>query len=310
MEKSNLFFKNYTFRCHRLGDLMTNLPGITKSQAATIERLEKRKADHKAGVAKVNELTPNMEADLKDLIYKRDKEDELPAGAKSYLDEVFEDVFWRRKRILQNDYLDKGLMNEQDVLELHSSIDGVTYWKNTEQFENEFIRGMPDTIRREEDKVKDAKANWDMGTFRKAELSTTYTWQGKGYLWLTGLAYFELMYGLVNNPLHQITNAINSAYYGLGCPDNDDPNFINVRRQIERNMIFDTKLFKEEYPDYIFENPVLDWDVPEIHRVKKFHVELDENDIHNIKTRVTLARIYLCQKEIEVYRLNGSLIED
>jgi hypothetical protein len=307
MKESNLFFKDFKFRCHRLGDLMTNLPGLTAAESKKLDTLTKRETDFKAGKAK--ELTPTMENDLKELIIKRDKEDSLPTGAKSYLDTVFDDLFWRRKRILGNKYLDKGLMNEQDVLELHSQIDGNTYWKNTEQFENEYVKGMPDNIYKPEEKVKDAKANFDLESFRKADLNSTYLWQGKGYMWLTGLKKFELMYGLVNNPLHQIHNAITSAYYALGCPDDDNEIFLSVKQQIERNMIFDSKLFIEEYPQYTFLNPVLDFDIPAVHRVKKFQVELTEDDIYHMKSRVLLARIYLCQKEIEVYKMSGQLIE-
>jgi hypothetical protein len=299
-----LFFSNFKFRCHRLGDLMTNLPGLTAAEEKKRETLSIRKIDATKG--KANPLTAIMEEDLKALNIKKDLPDSLPTGAKSYLDTVFDEVYWRRKRILANKYLDKGLMTEQDVLQLHSNIDGVTYWKNAERFYNDYLEGMPDNI---QEKVRDAKANFDLETFRKAELSTTYKWQIKGYLWLTGIAEGELMYGLVNNPLHQINNAITSTFYAMGCLADDDESFVEAKMQIERNMIFDAGLFREEYPNYVFQNPVLDFNIPEILRVKKFGVTLDDNDIHHMKTRVTLARIYLCEKEIEVRKLDGTLIK-
>jgi hypothetical protein len=305
-ENNNLIFSNWRFRCHRLGDLMTNLPGLTKSEEKKLEMLIQRDKDFKAGKEKVRPLTENMIEEMKDLIAKRDREDSLPIGAKSYLDKVFNEIYWKRKRILSNKYLDKGLMNEQDVLHLHSNIDGIPYWKNSERFYNEYLEGMPDNIF---EKVRDAKANFDLESFQDADLSNLYKFQIKGYLWLVGLTQGELMYGLVNNPLHQITNAINSAYYALGCPDDDDENYIAVKQQIERNMIFDHKLFIEEYPNYVFHNPILDFDMPEISRVKKFEVTLEDGDILNMKTRVTLARIYLCEKEIKERELAGTLIE-
>jgi hypothetical protein len=306
METTNLIFKDFKFRCHHLGTLMTNLPGLSKAENEKFETLSQRKKEAKLGKAK--ELTPLMEENLKELIIKKYREDSLPTGAKSYLDEIFDEVYWRRKRLLSNKYIDKGLMNEQDVLELHSNIDGVTYWKNTIPFENEFIKGMPDTIFEETMTVKDAKANYDLESFRKADLNSTYLWQLKGYMWLTGLKKAELMYGLVNNPLHQIHNAITSAFYALGCPDDDNEIFIQTKMQIERNMIFDHRLFIEEYPNYTFHNPVLDFDIPEILRVKKFDVTLDDADIINMQTRVTLSRIYLTQKEIETRKLDGTLV--
>jgi hypothetical protein len=302
---TGLIFKNFKFRCHRMGDLMTNLPGLTQAEEKKIITLAKRKVDAKTGNAKP--LTELMEADLKELIIKKDKPDSLPTGAKSYLDEVFDEIYWRRKRLLNSKYLDKGLMNEQDVLELHSKIDGVKYWKNDKFFQNEYVQGTPDNIF--EEIVRDAKANYDLESFRKAHLSTGYLWQLKAYLWLSNLKNAQLMYGLVNNPKHQIDNAITSIFYALGCPADDDETFISAKMQIERNMIFDHRLFIEENPNYVFQNPVLDFDMPENMRVKKFDLTLEDNDIHNMKSRVTLARIYLCEKEISTRKLDGSLVE-
>lgn len=300
----NLMFYNFRFRCHRLGEIMTNLPGLTNTEKNNLAKLQKRSEDFKEGKAK--ELTENMKGDLADLIAKRDKEDSLPTGAISYLDTVFDEVYWKRKRILTNKYLDKGLMTEQDVLELHSKIDNTTYFKNNKLYRNEYLEGTPDNI---DQLVRDAKANYDLETFRKADLNTGYKWQIKGYLWLTGLTEGELMYGLVNNPLHQITNAINSIYYAMGTPDEDNEEYMKAKMQIERNMIFDHRLFREENPFYVFHNPIMDFDMPESLRAKKFKVILEEDDIINMKTRVTLARTYLCQKEIEVRKLDGTLIE-
>jgi hypothetical protein len=304
-DDNNLLFTNFKFRCHRLGDIMTNLPGLTASEEKKLETLSLRKID--ATKDKAKPLTPLMEEDLKELIAKKARPDSLPVGAKSYLDNVFDEIYWRRKRLLTNKYLDKGLMTEQDVLELHSNVDGEIYWKNAKHFsDNPYIEGMPDNILL---KVRDAKANFDLETFRKAELSTGYNWQIKGYLWLTGLTEGELMYGLVNNPLHQITNAITTVFYNMGCPEDDDENFIKAKMQIERNMIFDAGKFREDYPNYVFQNPILDFDIPEVLRVKKFSVNLDPNDIENIKRRVILSRIYLCEKEIEIRKIDGTLIE-
>ncbi len=302
--ENNLVFSNFKFRCHRMGAIMTNLPGLTQAEEKKIITLAKRKVDAKTGNAKP--LTELMEADLKELIIKKDKPDSLPTGAKSYLDEVFDEIYWRRKRILNNKYLDKGLMNEQDVLELHSKIDGVKYWKNDKFFENEYIHGTPDNIF--EGVVRDAKANYDLESFRKAHLTTDYLFQLKCYMWLVGCKNAQLMYGLVNNPKHQIDNAITSIFYALGCPPDDDETLISAKMQIERNMIFDHRLFIEDYPNYVFQNPVLDFDMPENMRVKKFDVTLEDNDIHNMKTRVLLARIYLCERELETRKLDGTLI--
>jgi hypothetical protein len=114
-------------------------------------------------------------------------------------------------------------MNEQDVLALHSKIDNDFYDKNKQFYFNDYVEGTPDNVYKQI--VRDAKANFDLESFRKAHLTTDYLYQLKAYMWITGLKQAQLMYGLVNNPLHQISNAITSTFYALGCPADDDENF-------------------------------------------------------------------------------------
>ena len=111
-------FRNYKQRCHALGNLMTNLNSITDGQLDKIATLEKRRDLAISDPTQAKPLTATMEETLSDLIGKRDAPDALPAGAKSYLDTVFRELYWGRKRLLDNRYLSKGLFGEQDSLKL------------------------------------------------------------------------------------------------------------------------------------------------------------------------------------------------
>jgi len=293
-------FKNWRERCSSLGHLMTSLPNAEEKlqTAKDIKSLEnERDLGINANGNKVKWTDKKVETLLK-LKEKLSNADELPQGAKSHLDVVFRDVFWKRRRLLHNKFLDKGNLAEDDGLDLISKLDDTFYIKNKEYLQNDFIHGTPDNI---QDKVRDIKSNWDQETFDKAELSKLYEYQIKGYLWLSKLQEGELCYCLTNNPEHQISEAIKTIWFKMGCPEDDSEKYLQARQQIEKNMIYDIQKFKDYYPGYMFENSILDFEIPAVCRVKRFGPSyLLPEDIKNIKTRITLARTYLMEKEKEV----------
>jgi len=302
---SELIFKNWRPRCSSLGHIMTNLPQpITEEEKVELANLleECRSGVNENG--RKTKWTDTKANRTKALQRKESGEDELSSGIITHLNDVFRAVFWRRRRSLNNKFLEKGLLVEQDVLDLASKIDGEFYIKNDQRWNNEYIEGEWDNFHV---KVRDAKANYDLKTFDEAELISLYNWQLKGYSFLARDFYkldhypeAELMYGLVNNPEHHISNEITRQFYAHGNPQDDNEKWIEVKRQIERNMIFDIDKFKKQYPFYKFENPVLDFDIPAQFRLKKFEVTTIQDDIDNIKRRTLMCRIYLCNREIEV----------
>lgn len=306
MSDSNLIFKNWKPRCSSLGNIMTNLP-VPISEEEKVE-LANLLQECNTGVnenGRKTKWTDTKAARVKSLQRKEKGEDELSSGIITHLEDVFRAVFWRRRRHLANKYLDKGLLVEQDILDLASQLDGEFYIKNGSRYENDYLQGEWDNF---QGKIRDAKANYDMKTYDEAELTSLYSWQIKGYSFIAkdvfNLDHYpqgELMYGLVNNPLHHIQNEITRQFYAHGNPSDTDDKWKDVKKQIERNMIFDIDIFRRDYPHYQFENEILDFDVPAIFRLKKFEVTVTEEDIEHIKRRVLMCRIYLCKKEIEVY---------
>ena len=303
---SELIFKNYKPRCSSLGHIMTNLPQpITEEEKVELANLLE---ECRSGVNENGRKTKwtDVKASRVKALQKKEKgEDELPSGAKTHLDDVFRSQFWRRRRNLTNKYLEKGLLTEQDILDLASKADNDFYIKNDEHSQNDYIQGSWDNY---SVKVRDTKSNYDLKTFDEADLSNLYKWQINGYsfiikdnLNLPTYPEGELIYGLVNNPLHFIENERTRQYYANGNPDDDNENWQEIRQQIERNMIFDRDLFLRDYPHYVFENKVWEFDIPAIFRLKRFDVITTEEDVDHIKRRVLLSRIYLCNKEIEIY---------
>jgi len=302
---SELIFKNFKPRCSSLGHIMTNLPiPITEEEKIELDELLNELESGQNANGRKTKWTDTKASRVKALQRKLKCEDELSAGIMNHLDDVFRSQFWKRRRHLTNKYLEKGLLTEQEILDLASKADNDFYVKNGDRFANEFIEGEWDNY---SVKVRDTKSNYDLKTFDEAELTKLYEYQLKGYSWLVRDKYSldfypeaELVYGLVNNPLHHITNEITRQFYAHGNPLDDNEKWIEVKQQIEKNMIFDIDMFKRDYPHYQFENKVLDFDIPAQFRLKKFEITTNQEDIDNIKRRVLMCRIYLCQKEIDV----------
>jgi len=302
----NLIFQNYKFRASQIGNLMTNLETITPKQEQELSELLSRQEQSKNGNAKP--LTQNMQDKLAELLDKKNQKPTLPQGAISYLQEVFRDVYWGRKRTPYNKFLEKGNLCEQDALDLLSQYDNDFYYKNEELLENNFINGTPDN---RQEIIRDTKVNYDLESFDKAELTTQYLYQIKSYCWLDKKTKGQLCYCLVNNPIHHIEQERKSLWYRMGMPVETDTEWIEAHKQLERNMIFDPIKFKEQYPEYEFVNPESDLYIPPQFRVKKFDIELTQQDIENITTRVVLAREWLTEKELEtINKLNQFIKEN
>ncbi|MDR2223589.1 MAG: hypothetical protein LBE34_12795 [Flavobacteriaceae bacterium] len=312
MQTENLQFANWKARCSSLGKLLTNLP--TEEEAIKIANEIKELTNERDYGVNANgnkvKWTENKDNRLALLLEKQNKGEELPPGAITYLEEVFRSHFWKRKRFLENKYLTKGTVCEEDALELVSiRDDGFYYRKNDEHLNNDYIQGTPDNL---QVIIKDTKTSWDMESFEKAELITLYEWQLKGYMWIAHSYDFpeletkteaELDYCLVNAPLHLLQDEKRRMWLNLGQPEEDDEDFIEKMMQLERNMIFDTAKFKKEYPNYDFYSPILDFSIPPHMRLKSFKVNLTEDDIKHMTRRVKMAREWLIKKEKETYKL-------
>ena len=297
-------FTKWKQRCSSLGHIMTNL----KKEGATPRQLELSERKEKALKGEAKELTPKMEEELAELIKKSKAPDVLSSGVYTHLDDVFRSAYWGRKRILDNKFLSKGNFCEEDSIDLVSKIEGKFLAKNKTRFSNNFIEGEPDI---NEEIIHDTKSSWDMDTFDKAELTSLYEWQIKGYCILTDKIAGRLDYCLVNAPEHLIVAEKNSMFYKMGTPDLMNDKYLENIRQIERNMIFDIKKFKEDNPYYDFDNEVLDFDVPKEFRIKSFDVSLDKTDVVNVERRVKMCRIYLVKKaqDIEMKRAMLNKVE-
>jgi len=90
---------------------------------------------------------------------------------------------------------------------------GEIVFKNEEMFTNDFIKGTPDLLIKDDAgaviNVPDIKSSWDIHTFMDAkasDISKDYYWQGQAYCWLTGAPRATFCFVLVSAPIEMIND--------------------------------------------------------------------------------------------------------
>ena len=273
-------FTKQLFRCHAVGNIMTNPTGKspmqlyldTKEQLSSdIERYDNMKTKDgvnglklKAKIANTSEQLPILKENRNQVL--------LSANCKSYLEKIFVKEVFGKERGLSSKFLDKGLEQEQDSFGLYSSVKGKFLKKNEERKQNEFISGEPDNV--QDGIVRDFKTSWDalsFPLFEEEKINKGYWWQLQCYMWLFDLEVSELVYCLVNTPEQLILDEIRKEGWKQG--------FIEVPEEMEddirKNMTFD--------------------EIPEVLRVKNYDVERDNEAIEKLKNRIWDCRKYLIE---------------
>lgn len=262
MEKID--FSNYKFRCSQLSKLMTDSKGsITEKQLQTIEELEVKRAS-------IRGITEKQAETLAELTAKRDAPPELSKTTVKYLEEIFIEEVFGRKKDVDSKFFDKGTTVEADSISLVTKVEGVFLKKNEKTFENDFIEGTPDII---VPKLFDIKSAWDIWTFIAVkEVSPEYYAQLQGYMELAKSDTSLLKYCLVNTPEGLIYDEVKKKTFYKGVLDTD-PLYMEIADQIEKNMTYD--------------------EIDPAIRIKSFEVKKDNQFIAELYKKIEQAREYL-----------------
>lgn len=206
------------------------------------------------------------------LTESKSKDEILSKTAMTYLNEIFIEAKYGKKKDITSKYMEKGLLCEEDALQLLSDIEGVFLIKNKQRFENDFITGEPDNIHG--GVVRDTKASWDIFTFHKSGLTKAYEAQIRGYLWLTGVEVGLLAYCLVDTPAHLIYSECKKLAYHKGVIDwENDEEFQKEMEEIEQSMTFS--------------------EIPVRERVKTFNIIRDADFEKRCEEKIWECRSYL-----------------
>lgn len=209
--------------------------------------------------------------------------DPLGETAKAHLIECYIERIYGRYKDISNKYIEKGLMAEEDSIDLYSLVKKKMFAKNQELIENDYFIGTPDLYEgesiREAKIIIDLKTSWNIFTFFTSmvkPLDTKYFWQLQAYMDLTGANKAKLVYCLVNTPLKLVEDEKKKTMWKMGVIDEEaDQIYQTACNEIDKNSYYD--------------------DIPMEKRYIEFTIERDQEKIDQAHERVMLCREFLNQ---------------
>lgn len=248
------------------GELAAGLSGLTDKQFDQLKELSEKASP-----------TLKQMADLTELIKKRDNP-QLMEGSKTFVEKWLWENMRQRKMEINNKYLAKGLIVEDESIDIAERGLGWNFaMKNEKHFdEDKFFTGTPDlfvTVGKQEI-VTDIKSSWDENTFKFFDpaYNRSYYFQLQIYMYLTGIRDAQLVYVLTNTPVHLIKKeAINYCYtFGYQIPD----------------IIEDSEIYAQFLEKMTFD------DLPDSMRIKRHSFTYDGNVIDKLVETIKACRVY------------------
>jgi len=192
----------------------------------------------------------------------------LSKTAKTYCETWLKEQIYKRRKTFVSKHTNKGNLVEQDSIDFIAKQLGYgMLMKNDKRYDNDFMTGEPDVVLK--DVIIDAKSSWDPFSFPLFEdsVDTNYWWQGQGYMALTGVRSYKLIYCLMDTPDHLIASEARKIAFFDGY-DVDE-----VYEELQTKMTYG--------------------DIDPENRIKIFDFEYDENAINQIFLKVYKCRDYI-----------------
>jgi hypothetical protein len=123
---------------------------------------------------------------------------EMGQTAKSYIKQIAKENFYGYRSEINNKYIQKGLMQEQDSIDLVNTVRFEGYIKNTVRMVDELMTGEADIVT--DDLIIDIKTSWSLDTFpvmAEDGYDAIYEWQLRAYMRLYDKPKAELIYCMV-----------------------------------------------------------------------------------------------------------------
>jgi hypothetical protein len=201
----------------------------------------------------------------------RSKGEVLSQTAKTYIQELALEKKYGIRKEINSRYLDKGIEVEDESIILFEKVAGFDFlYKNTEYFENDYVKGTPDIITATH--VIDVKSSWSGSTFPWFETeipNKDYFYQLQAYMWLTGVKSAILAFCLVDTPLDIV---------------NDEIRRIAWAKKVEEEEVEDEVRQQHEFSH-----------IPMERRIKSFTFDYDPEVIEQMKVKIEHTREYFNQ---------------
>jgi len=185
----------------------------------------------------------------------------------SYLDQWIKENLYERRKEFSSKQTEKGLTVEQDSLDFIAEQMNYGFLdKNEKEFSNEYLTGTPDIVLK--DHLIDVKNSWDCFTFPlfESKINPDYEFQGHGYMALTGLDNYKLIYTLTNTPEDLIIREASNYCF-------------------KNNIELDDKILNEFRSRMTYDK------LPTGLRIKVYEFQKDQAVIDRIYERVILCRL-------------------
>lgn len=137
---------------------------------------------------------------------KTKAEGPLSVGAKTAIREIAAQEIFGVDFDVSSKQMEKGILVEQDSIDLLNAVRGLMLSKNTERRSNGLITGECDLYDPDRQCGHDVKSAWSLQTFPlclediTSATRSLYEWQMRGYMWLWDCPRWEVNYCMVDTP--------------------------------------------------------------------------------------------------------------
>jgi hypothetical protein len=188
---------------------------------------------------------------------KTKSEGNLSAGAKTYIREIAAQYIFGVDFEIASKYLDKGIICEQDSIDLLNNVRGLSLIKNTERKTNEYLNGECDLFDVSRNIGHDIKTSWSLQTFPILERDChdkLYEWQMRSYMMLWDANEWEVNYCMVNTPEDLIKFEPLALHVVDHIPKEHRVTTWVIQRDKEKEEMMKEKIiFAREYMQQVFE---------------------------------------------------------
>lgn len=174
-------------RCSALGHIMTDPISPDKSLMS----------DYELEIAKKTKKTDAEKSIIQSL-----KDRSLSSGAREYMESLAKEYVLGFNEVVSCKYMDKGIIVEDQSIDLYNSVNFTDYKKNSVRLTNDWITGECDIIIPGVKGI-DIKSSWSLKTFPlipEKGRDLLYEWQCRGYMWLWDVPEWDVAYCMVNTP--------------------------------------------------------------------------------------------------------------
>ena len=164
----------------------------------------------------------------------KEKSQILSKGAKTVLDKMAKEFVYGFNEVISGKYMDKGIIVEDQSIELYNSVFFTDYTKNTERKTNDWITGECDIFTG--DKIIDIKSSWNLATFPATSEDGEdkgYEWQLRAYMMLWNVDCADIAYCIVNTPDELIKYEQEELHFVDHIDENLRVTVVNYVRDLE-----------------------------------------------------------------------------